>query len=171
MSKFKQALVTEMTTLAKIVKNEDVLGAIEYAEKLNFKNVPEEIVEVINSFHGSAFTYAEKLDWKNVPKETLNVIIKHGSPYQLGQYLENMGYENSTPEIVKAICIAPVSNPRHCPALDYAVGVKFKNVPEEIVNRISTDPHISYIYKILAEEHGEVVPNKINESAKKRIED
>ncbi len=109
--------------------------AFDYAKKLGFKNIPNEL---IYNFSGwKLIEYAENLNFKNVPKFIVDAICKRG--YH-SDYAEKMKYKNVPKKIIYKM--SRYGNESYW----YAEGVGFKNVPKVIIDRIAMYPYWSYSY-------------------------
>ena len=109
--------------------------AFDYAKKLGFKNVPNELIYKLSGWQ--LIEYAENLNFKNVPKFIVDAICKRG--YH-SDYAEKMKYKNVPKKIIYKM--SRYGNESYW----YAEGVCFKNVPKIITDRIAMYPYWSYSY-------------------------
>jgi len=109
--------------------------AFDYAKKLGFKNVPNELIYKLSGWQ--LIEYAESLNFKNIPKFIVDAICKRG--YH-SDYAEKMKYKNVPKKIIYKM--SRYGNESYW----YAEGVGFKNVPKVIIDRIAMYPYWSYSY-------------------------
>lgn len=107
----------------------------DYAKKLGFKNVPNELIYKLSGWQ--LIEYAESLNFKNIPKFIVDAICKRG--YH-SDYAEKMKYKNVPKKIIYKM--SRYGNESYW----YAEGVGFKNVPKVIIDRIAMYPYWSYSY-------------------------
>jgi hypothetical protein len=79
---------------------------IEYAESLNFKNVPKFIVDAICKRGGGyPSDYAERMKYKNVPKKIIYKVSRNGRESYL--YAKGVGFKNVPKVITDRIAMYP----------------------------------------------------------------
>lgn len=71
--------------------------ALLYAKNLNFKDIPNKIINIISKDPYISLEYAKNLNFKNIPDKIINGISK--DPHYSLVYAYNLNY-NNVPEII-----------------------------------------------------------------------
>jgi len=124
--------------------------AFDYAEKLNFKNVPKAIEDAYGGMEGISknasysLRCANALNFKNVPKAIEDAyggfkgIAK--SPYNSYICANSLNFKNVPDIILQGIS----KDARY--SLDYAKALEFKNVPDILIQSIVRNSNVSFYY-------------------------
>ena len=116
-------------------------AAYKYADNLEGRNVPDEIIKSIASKSFIAYKYGKNvLYWQNVPDEIIRGIASDAK-FAFIYASDVLKWQNVPDIIIRGIA----SDPRY--AYKYANDVrKWQNVPDIIIRGITSDPHSAYNY-------------------------